>query len=422
MNKNLIYQAIQHPEILRDLATDDLERLTKEHPWFSAAHLLLAKKYQVESDYRFTDQLHTAAMLSGNRTLLYRYLRSKPAAEVQDLKPETLRAEEEKGPLVRPELPEAHELEDLLEQQEAFFDVFSAAPSPTRLEEEQPIAFDEPEAPSIRDANMGTLADRMLAEDQEYKAEPTISSSFESTNDPLPELRVTPGVVEQAHEESGIEKSQLLTTGVVSDAAESKPPMDSLDREILINALHKSIELEVSEHDDAEELSEPATQQEAETRNTILDDGVPSDPYTAWLQRRSLEIQYTPAKLEVAKPPALEPAQQTGPSEEATQGISHGVDRMQTPGKMRQQRDLIDRFIQQEPKISQGKAADYTGMAFGKESLEDSLGLVTETMAKLYAAQGKIDKARKAYRRLIELHPEKSVYFAAQLKNLNTKK
>ena len=36
--------------------------------------------------------------------------------------------------------------------------------------------------------------------------------------------------------------------------------------------------------------------------------------------------------------------------------------------------------------------------------------------------QGKFDKAKKAYRKLIELYPEKSVYFAAQLKNLDKPK
>jgi tetratricopeptide (TPR) repeat protein len=40
-------------------------------------------------------------------------------------------------------------------------------------------------------------------------------------------------------------------------------------------------------------------------------------------------------------------------------------------------------------------------------------------MAQLYARQGKLDKARKAYKKLIELYPEKSIYFAAQLKNLD---
>jgi pentatricopeptide repeat protein len=39
-------------------------------------------------------------------------------------------------------------------------------------------------------------------------------------------------------------------------------------------------------------------------------------------------------------------------------------------------------------------------------------------MAVLFAKQGKLDKARKAFRKLMEQHPEKSIYFAAQLKNL----
>jgi hypothetical protein len=39
-------------------------------------------------------------------------------------------------------------------------------------------------------------------------------------------------------------------------------------------------------------------------------------------------------------------------------------------------------------------------------------------MAKLYAQQGQIGRARKAYKLLALKYPEKSVYFAAQLKKL----
>jgi hypothetical protein len=45
--------------------------------------------------------------------------------------------------------------------------------------------------------------------------------------------------------------------------------------------------------------------------------------------------------------------------------------------------------------------------------------LVTETMARLYAKQGQIGKARKAYKLLAMKNPAKSTYFAAQLKKLN---
>jgi pentatricopeptide repeat protein len=54
--------------------------------------------------------------------------------------------------------------------------------------------------------------------------------------------------------------------------------------------------------------------------------------------------------------------------------------------------------------------------------LEEDFSFATETMAKLFIAQGKFDKAKKVYRKLMELHPEKNVYFAAQLKNLNQNK
>ncbi len=82
---------------------------------------------------------------------------------------------------------------------------------------------------------------------------------------------------------------------------------------------------------------------------------------------------------------------------------------------------IIEKFIQNEPQINRGKAVEYAAGNMAKESLEEDVNLVTETMAKLYVKQGKLDKARKAYKKLIELYPEKSVYFAGQLKNLNKK-
>jgi tetratricopeptide (TPR) repeat protein len=84
--------------------------------------------------------------------------------------------------------------------------------------------------------------------------------------------------------------------------------------------------------------------------------------------------------------------------------------------------DLIEKFIATEPRITPGKVEQYTGVSFAKESLEENFDWVTETMAKLYAAQGKIDRARKAYKRLIELHPEKKIHFENQLKALNQRK
>jgi tetratricopeptide (TPR) repeat protein len=84
--------------------------------------------------------------------------------------------------------------------------------------------------------------------------------------------------------------------------------------------------------------------------------------------------------------------------------------------------NLIDQFIANEPKITPGKVEQYTGVHLAKDSLDDNFDWVTETMAKLYVAQGKTERARKAYKQLIKLHPEKTIYFEQQLKALNSRK
>jgi hypothetical protein len=55
---------------------------------------------------------------------------------------------------------------------------------------------------------------------------------------------------------------------------------------------------------------------------------------------------------------------------------------------------------------------------WAQQGLVEDPSLVTETMAKLYAQQGQLGRARKAYKLLALKYPEKSVYFAAQLKKL----
>lgn len=91
------------------------------------------------------------------------------------------------------------------------------------------------------------------------------------------------------------------------------------------------------------------------------------------------------------------------------------------PAQEEKKIDVIDHFIKTEPQIARGRLMDFEIGNMAKESLEEDYNLVTETMAKLYVKQGKIEKARKAYKKLIELFPEKSIYFATQLKNLNKK-
>ncbi len=80
--------------------------------------------------------------------------------------------------------------------------------------------------------------------------------------------------------------------------------------------------------------------------------------------------------------------------------------------------ELIDRFIRQETPEPKATTAFFTPQQAGKRSLDDTAGLVTETLARIYAKQGNLPKAIDTYRRLALKYPEKAAYFAALQKNL----
>jgi hypothetical protein len=65
-----------------DVSTDDLERLTKEHPYFSIGHLLLAKKLKIKDDQRFTQQVQKTALYFSNPYWLHYQLLNYPPGEL----------------------------------------------------------------------------------------------------------------------------------------------------------------------------------------------------------------------------------------------------------------------------------------------------------------------------------------------------
>ena len=78
---------------------------------------------------------------------------------------------------------------------------------------------------------------------------------------------------------------------------------------------------------------------------------------------------------------------------------------------------LINEFIANQPKIKPKKEF-YSPENMAKKSLVDNENIVTETLAKVYADQGNISKAKSIYEQLILRFPEKKSYFATIIRNL----
>ena len=85
-------------------------------------------------------------------------------------------------------------------------------------------------------------------------------------------------------------------------------------------------------------------------------------------------------------------------------------------------KELIDKFITENPSISRPKAEFYNPISVAQNSIIDQENIVSETLAKIYEKQGYIEKAISIYEKLGLKYPKKSRYFAAQIERLQESK
>lgn len=406
MEKDIVNKAISNPELMLSQDSKTWEELTSRYPYFAAAHLLLLKSWQRDGDYRFTDQLHQAAIHTVDRKALYQFVKSEQKQFLE--------------PIASGSAVQVNEV--------------SLAPVPeVVLESEVDSAPLESE-----DDGLAALASAIIGDEEIDVSTKTMQPSSETTPISVSQEIEAEIKVEEVEVES---HDVLLSSEEEADEVEEQvgpvihaADLDPFERNILIEAVRSSIEAEVSEHVEEEISGETLT-----TNPDVMPDDN-DNSFAAYIMRRSRQLHFGEGK---AAQPSQDELPQAGigdwlrkepislESDDAAEtpeeflprnNLSHGAKKIQVKDQKSHQKDLIDRFIRMEPQIARGKSADYTPGNIAKESLEEDFSLVTETMAKLFVSQGKIDKARKAFRKLMELYPEKSVYFAAQLKNLDKTK
>ncbi len=125
------------------------------------------------------------------------------------------------------------------------------------------------------------------------------------------------------------------------------------------------------------------------------------------------------AKQEVPKPSIA--AESAAPAAEGLSPFAQFVARLSNAAAAGPKaEDLIDEFLSANPRISplDKRDKDAAAPVVQSESSELVTGLVTETLARLYAEQGHAAKAIQAYEILKLRVPEKSLIFAARIEAL----
>lgn len=90
---------------------------------------------------------------------------------------------------------------------------------------------------------------------------------------------------------------------------------------------------------------------------------------------------------------------------------------MNVSSELEKKFDLIEKFIELNPKIPQAKDTTAVPINIAKSN-ETPSSIMTETLAQIYLEQKKYPKAIQAYEILILKYPEKSSFFADRIKNI----
>lgn len=134
-----------------------------------------------------------------------------------------------------------------------------------------------------------------------------------------------------------------------------------------------------------------------------------SDTYSfqEWLQLTKIQPIVRDREISVAKMQVQSVEKQENPQPEQEVTLA--------PEK-RKKLELIDKFIEANPKIVPDKNAPVTTVLESQN--QDNSSLMTETLARVYLEQKKYQKAIEAYEILILKYPEKSVFFADRIENV----
>ncbi|MDI9340899.1 MAG: hypothetical protein QM534_10060 [Sediminibacterium sp.] len=371
MRQQELLKYIQSPELLNRSHISELEKLVEQFPYFQPAYLLLSIASKQHDSLVFQKYFKQTAIICPNRRQLYALLHREPvkATEVKLSETESLLAT----------ATEHKKTTALLDEQ--------VIAQPAQVEKINNAV----QQPVDENTERLRLIEERLAEIEKQKviSEVPVPEPERETTPANPELKET-----SVQEEKTVLSSEELNTELQTIKRSAEYIIENEIEKSVVNAF---VEKEVLKTHTAGQKEEPFTE----------------GSFNQWLQFFG-HIKQAPVsplnsvennsnKEQTAKTEKPQPPVQKNKEERAK--------------KM----EIIDKIIEKNPshiRLDPAKAKIYSADKNAKDSLLESEHLVTETLAKIYALQGNINKAIRAYEILSLKYPNKSVYFASLIKEL----
>ena len=371
MNAQELMRYLEKPENLTAQSVRDLDVLVEDFPYFHAARLAHLKALQATGNYRQSEYLSKAAAYLPDRAVLKSWLEGaeEEAVPLQFLHPE---------PVIEPEKKAVEPVEEELEVVEEVIHLPEAPPEVEMAEE--PMVEEEP-AIVVAPPQATPIA----------PAKPQVDEDWDSL-DPVAKARRI------------LEKNRAIRAALEGRTLEPPTPAPpaKVEEKEMVSARP---EPEVA----------PALPQEAEPQpmEAMPQPEATPTPAPERVPERKPHLA-TPGKMTFAE--WLQAGRQQAPAqrEEPAQVPQESAPVQEAPA-VASKEEIIDRFLQAQPKIQPKKepvAAPQVPMPTSGSML------VTETLAKLYQDQGHLQLAEEAYEILKLKYPEKSSFFAARIREI----